>query len=152
MGRVPISKYQVDGKEEVYKGGRLMWPFDENNQQMYQKYAQAYEQGNYSNIDKNQAREHVQQFVQNAPPDVQQRIFQQHFAQLPLDQRAQMATMFPSEYHVDPNNPASMAQGMTRLKQERPDMLQRILDHPILLATSVGVAALIAKHMLEHRQ
>lgn len=129
-----------------------MWPFDQNNLQMYQKYVQAYEQGNYSNIDKNEVKGHVQQFVQNAPPDVQQRVFQQHFAQLAPDQRAQLAQMFPPEYHIDPNNPEAMAQGMTRLKQEHPDVLQRILDHPILLATMVGLAGLIAKHMMEHRQ
>jgi hypothetical protein len=68
------------------------------------------------------------------------------------EQRAQLAQMFPPEYGVDPDNPASMAQGMARLRQERPDVLQRIVNHPVLLATSVGLAALIAKHMLEHRQ
>jgi hypothetical protein len=127
-----------------------MWPFDTNNQQMYQKYAQAYDRGDYSSIDRNEAKGHVQQFVQNAPPDEQRRVFEQHLAQLPPDQRAQLAQMFPPEYHVDPNNPAAMAQSMVRLKQEHPDVLQRILDHPILLATTVALAGLIAKHMLEH--
>jgi len=129
-----------------------MWPFDTNNQHTYQTYVQAYEQGDYSNIDQNQVRGHVRQFVQNAPPDVQERIFQQHFAELSPEQRAQIVQMFPSEYQVDPNNPAAMAQSMTRLKQEHHDVLQRILDHPILLAATVGLAGLIAKHMLEHRQ
>jgi hypothetical protein len=129
-----------------------MWPFDANNQQMYQKYAQVYDQKNYSGIDQNEAKGHVQQFVQNAPPEVQQRVFQQHFAQMSPEQRAQLAQMFPPEYGVDPDNPASMAQGMARLRRERPDVLQRIVNHPVLLATSVGLAALIAKHMLEHRQ
>ena len=129
-----------------------MWPFDANNQQTYQKFAQAFEQGNFSSIDQNEAKGHVQQFVQKAPPEVQQQVFQQHFAQLPPDQRAQLAQMFPPEYHVDPNNPAAMAQAMTRAGQERPDVLQRILDHPILLATTVALAGLIAKHMLEHHQ
>jgi hypothetical protein len=129
-----------------------MWPFDANNQQTYQKYAQAYDSGDYSGIDQNEARGHVRQFVQSAPPDVQQRVFEQHFAQLPPDQRAQLAREFPPEYRVDPNNPASMAQAMTRAGQERPDVFQRILDHPILLATSVGLAAIIAKHMMEHRR
>jgi hypothetical protein len=129
-----------------------MWPFDANNQQMYQKYAQAYDRGDYSNVDQHEAKGHVQQFVRNAPPEAQQRVFEQHFAELPPDQRTQLAQMFPPEYHADPNNPASMAQAMTRVGQERPDVLQRILDHPILLATTVGLAGLIAKHMLEHRR
>ena len=42
-----------------------MWPFDPNKQQMYQQYAQAYNTGDYSNIDQNEAQGQVQQFVQN---------------------------------------------------------------------------------------
>jgi hypothetical protein len=129
-----------------------MWPFDQNNLPMYQQYAQAYQTGNYGNIDPNQARGQLKTFVQNAPPDVQQRVFQQHFAQMPPDQRAQLAQQFPPGYGVNPNDPASMAQSMARLSREHPDMMQRILDHPILLAGTVGLTALIAKHMLEHRQ
>ncbi|GAC1563235.1 MAG: hypothetical protein NVS2B2_28570 [Ktedonobacteraceae bacterium] len=48
-----------------------MWPFDPNNQPMYQQYAQAYTTQNYSGIDHNQALGHMQQFVQNAPPNLQ---------------------------------------------------------------------------------
>ena len=129
-----------------------MWPFDPNKQQMYQQYAQAYNTGDFSNIDPNEAQGQLQQFVQNAPPDVQQQVFQQHFAQMPSDQRAQLAQQFPPEYGVNPNDPASMAQGMARASQERPDVVQGILAHPVLLAGAVGLAALVAKHMLEHRQ
>lgn len=129
-----------------------MWPFEATNQQMYQKYAQAYEQGNLGNIiDQNQAKADVQKFVQNAPPDVQQQVFQENFAKMAPDQRAQLATLFPPEYHVDPNNPTSMAMGMTRMRQEHPDVLHRILDHPIWLGTVVSLVGLIAKHMLQHR-
>ncbi len=129
-----------------------MWPFDPNKQQMYQQYAQAHNTGNYSNIDPNEARGQLQQFVQNAPPDEQRQVFQQHFAQMSPDQRAQIAQQFPPEYGVNPNDPASVAQGMARASQERPDVAQRILAHPVLLAASVGLAALVAKHMLEKRQ
>ncbi len=129
-----------------------MWPFDANNVQMYQKYAQAYNTGNFSNIDPNEARNNLQQFVRNAPPEEQQQVFQQHFAQLSPDQRAQLAQQFPPEYGVNPNDPASMAQGMARASRERPDVAQRILSHPVLLAGSVGLAALVAKHMLDKRQ
>ena len=129
-----------------------MWPFDQNNQQMYQQYAQAYQTGNYSNIDPNQARGQLKAFVQNAPPDVQQRVFQQHFAQMSPDQRAQIAQQLLPGYGVNSNDPNSMAQGIARLSQERPDVLQRIMDHPILVAGAAGLAALVAKHMLENRQ
>lgn len=129
-----------------------MWPFDSNKEQTYQRYAQAYDTGDYSNLDQNEAQDHLQQFVQNAPPQVQQRVFEQHFAQMSPGQRVELAQQFPPEYGVNPNDPRSMAQTMARLSQERPDALQRILNHPVLLAGSVGLAALIAKHMLEHRQ
>jgi hypothetical protein len=129
-----------------------MWPFDTNKEQTYQRYAQAYDTGDYSNLDQNEAQDHLQQFAQNAPPHVQQRVFEQHFAQMSPGQRAELAQQFPPEYGMNPNDPTSMAQVMSRLSQERPDALQRILNHPVLLAGSVGLAALIAKHMLEHRQ
>jgi len=128
-----------------------MWPFDPKKQETYQRYAQAYDSGDYSYIDPNEAQGHLQQFVQNAPPNVQQEVFQQHFSQMSPDQRAQLAQQFPPEYGVDPNDPASMAQGMARASQEKPDVAQRIVAHPVLLAASIGLAALVAKHMLAKR-
>ncbi len=129
-----------------------MWPFDPNKQQMYQNYAQAADTGDYSSIDPNEAQGNVQQFVQNAPPEEQQRVFEQHFSQMPPDQRAQVAQQFPPEYGVDPNDASSMARGMARASQEKPDVAQGILAHPVMLAAGVGLAALIAKHMLDSRQ
>jgi hypothetical protein len=126
-----------------------MWPFDPDKQQMYQQYAQASNTGNYSGIDPHEAQGQLQQFVQNAPPEEQRQVFQQHFAQMPPEQRAQLAQQFPPEYGVNPNDPASMAQGMSRASQERPDVAQRILAHPVMLAGTVGPAALVAKHMLD---
>jgi hypothetical protein len=128
-----------------------MWPFDPNKEQTYQKYAQAHDTRDYRHIDRNEAKNFLQQFVQNALPQVQHRIFEQHLAQMPPDQRAELAQQFPSEYRVNPNDPTSMALAIARLSQERPDLLQRILNHPLLLAGAVGLAALIARHMLEHR-
>ncbi len=129
-----------------------MWPFDPNKLEMYQRYAQAYNTGNYSNLDPNEAQTQLQQFVRNAPPNEQQQVFQQHFAQLSPQQRAQLAQQFPPEYGANPNDPASMAQAMARASRERPDLAQRIVAHPVLLATSVGLAALVAKHMLDKQQ
>jgi hypothetical protein len=129
-----------------------MWPFDPNKQEMYQRYAQAYNTGNYSNIDQNEAREQLQQFVRNAPPNEQQEVFRQHFSQMSPNERAQIAQQLPPEYGANPNDPASLAQAMARASRERPDVAQRILAHPVLLAGSVFLAALVARHMLEKRQ
>ena len=128
-----------------------MWPFDPNKQDMYQRYAQAYDSGDASNIDTNEAQGQLQQFVQNAPPDQQQAIFQEHFSQLSPDERAQLSQQFPPEYGVDPNDSSSLAQGMARASQERPDVAQRILSHPLLIAGAAGLAAIVAKRMLENR-
>ena len=128
-----------------------MWPFNANNQQMYQDYAQAYNTGDYSNIDPDEARRNLQQFVQNAPPEEQRQTFQQHFSEMPPDQRVQIAQQFPPEYGVNPDDPASMAQGISRASREKPDVAQRILAHPVMLAGTAGIAALVAKHMLEKR-
>ena len=129
-----------------------MFPFDPNNQQMYEKYAQANQTGDYSNIDPNEAQGQLQQFTQNAPPEEQQQVFQEHFSRLSPDQRAQLAQQFPPEYGVNPNDPGSMAQGMARASRERPDVLQNIMSHPVMVAGTVGLAALVAKHMLDKRQ
>jgi hypothetical protein len=130
-----------------------MWPFDQNKQQTYQQYAQAYDTGDPDNLDPNTALGHVQQFLQNAPPHVQQGVYQEHFSQMPYEQRMAVAQHFPPEYGVDPNNPAAMAQGFTRLGQEQPEILERLFSHPLLLGSGVMLAGLIAKHMLaKHRR
>ncbi|HEU5227456.1 MAG TPA: hypothetical protein VFU49_06550 [Ktedonobacteraceae bacterium] len=129
-----------------------MWPFDQNNQPMYQQYAQAYETGNYNGFDHHQALGYLQQFMQGAPPDMQQQLFQQHFAQMPYEQRAVLAQQMPPQYSMDPNNPGAMAQSFLRLGQEQPNMLQRVFSHPLLLAGAIGLTGLVAKHMLSHHQ
>lgn len=128
-----------------------MWPFDENNRGTYQQYAQGYDTGNYGGIDPNQASGYIQQFLQGAPADMQQRVYQQHFEQMPYEQRAFIAQQVP-QYGMDPNNPFSMSQGMFRLGQEQPGMVQRLFSHPMLLGGSVALAGLIAKHMLDHHE
>ncbi len=128
-----------------------MWPFDNNNQ-TYQQYGQAYDTGSYNNIDPNEAANNLQQFVQNAPPDLQQQIFQQHFGQMPYDQRMALAQHMPQHYNVDPNNPFSLAQGFMRLGREQPNVLQRIFSHPVLATGMIGLTALVAKHMIDNHE
>ncbi len=128
-----------------------MWPFDQNNQGMYQQYAQAYDNGNYNGFDHNQVMGHIQQFMQSAPPDMQQQVYQQHFAQMPFEQRAFVAQQVP-QYGMNPNDPWSMAQGFMRMGQEQPNMLQRIFSHPVMMGAGVALAGLVAKHMMERHQ
>ncbi len=126
-----------------------MWPFDSENREMYEQYAESYDSGDVSTIDTQEAHKHVRQFVENAPPEHIQRVFHKHFERLGPEERFQIAQHFPPEYGVDPNDSYSMAQGMARLRQERPDLFHRIIAHPVLLAGVTGLAALIAKHMLK---
>jgi hypothetical protein len=129
-----------------------MWPFDQNNNQVYQQYAQAYDTGNYNGFDPFQALGHITQFMQGAPMDMQQRVFQQHFEQMPYEQRVALAQQMPPEYYADPNDTYSLSQNFLRLGQEQPNLLQRIFSHPLLTGAAIGLAALIAKHMLAHHQ
>ena len=134
-----------------------MWPFDQNNQQMYQQYAQAYDTNDYSGINQNQAMEHMQQFMQNAPPDMQQQIYQQHFEQMPYEQRQQFAQQMPPQYGMDPNNPQNMAQGFQMMGQEQPGMLSQLLGQGGGFGNSAaqggigGLVGMVAKHMLSNQ-
>ena len=125
-----------------------MWPFDQNNQQMYQQYAQGYQTGNYSGIDNNQVWGNLLQFMRGAPSDMQQSIYQQHFEQMPFEQRTLLAQQMPQGYYMDPNDTWSMAQTFHRLGQEQPGILQRILGHPLLTGAALGLVGLIARHAL----
>ena len=134
----------------------MMFPFEQNNQQMYQNYAQAANSGDYSQIDPNQAYGHVQQFMQNAPPEMQQQTYQQYFQQMPQDQRQQFAQQMPPQYQqmMNPNNPQQMAQGFHQMAQQQPDMLHQILgpggmlSNPIAKMAVAGLAAVAAKNIL----
>ncbi|BCL82969.1 hypothetical protein ccbrp13_54340 [Ktedonobacteria bacterium brp13] len=130
-----------------------MWPFDRDNAQMYQQYAQSYDTGNYNNFNPGQIINQLSQFIQGAPPDLQQRVYQQHFGQLPYEQREFFARQAPPEYGINPNDPYSLSQGFMRMGQEQPGLLQRILGHPIMLGGAMALTGLVAKHMLnEHRE
>jgi len=142
-----------------------VFPFDQNNQQMYQQYAQANASGDYSGIDPNEAAGHVQQFMQNAPPEMQQHVFQQHFEQMPYEQRQQFAQQMPPQYQqqMDPNNPQMMAQGFQQMGQQQPGMLQSLLGSGgglggmlgggglggmLASGAAAGLAGTIASHLL----
>lgn len=129
-----------------------MWPFDQNNQNAYQQYAQGYDTGNYNGFDQNQAFGHLQQFMQGAPLDMQQQLYQQHFTQMPYEQRAFLAQQVPPQYGMNPNDPFSMSQSFLRMGQEQPQLLQRIFSHPLLLGSALALTGLVAKHMITHHE
>jgi hypothetical protein len=127
-----------------------MWPFNQNNYPVYQQYSQAYDSGNYNGVDPYQAFGHIQQFMSGAPDDMQQQLYMQHFSQMPYEQRVLLAQRMPPQYAMNINDPWSMAQNFWRLGREQPHMVPQVLNHPLLLAAGVGLAGLVAKHVLEH--
>jgi hypothetical protein len=150
-----------------------MYPFDPNQQQMYEQYLQAHRSGDHSQIDPTKAYENVQQFFRNAPPEMQQQVYQQHFEQMPYEQRQQYAQQMPPPYqaYMDPNDPQRMAQGFQQMGQQQPGLLQQILgglggqsaaggmggsgagmggllSNPMAKTALVGLAGVIAGHLL----
>ncbi len=123
-----------------------MYPFDQNNQQQYQQYAQA---GDYSGIDQDQAASHVQQFAQNAPPEMQQQAYSQYFQQMPQDQRQQFVQQLPPEMQgqMDPNDPQVMQQAA----RQNPTILQHVWNNRMGKIAAVGIAGFAAKEILSHR-
>jgi len=130
-----------------------MFPFDQNNQQQYQQYAQASDSGDFSQIDPNQAAGHVQQFAQNAPPEMQQQVYGHYFQQMPQDQRQQFVQQLPPEAQgqMDPSDPQGMAQGLHQLGQQSPNILQQVWNNPLGKVAAVGIAGFAAKELLGRR-
>jgi len=130
-----------------------MYPFDQNNQQQYQQYAQASDSGDYSQVDPNEATNHVQQFAQNAPPEMQQQVYGQAFQQMPRDQREQFVQQLPAEAQgqMDPSDPQGMGQSLHQMGQQDPNLLQKVWNNPMGKIAAVGIAGFAAKEILSHR-
>jgi hypothetical protein len=146
-----------------------MWPFDQNNQQMYQQYANAWDQGTYNQIPEQEARQNYQQFVQNAPPQMVQQVHQQYYEQMPPQQRGGLMQGLmgaltqqgynPQQAGLSNYNPYNMSpQDAARLtsyaQQQNPDILHQILGPGGPLGSTgakvavAGIAALAAKQIL----
>lgn len=130
-----------------------MFPFDQTNQQQYQQYVQAADSGDFSQIDPDQAAGHVQQFAQNAPPEMQQQVYGQAFQQMPQDQREQFVQQLPPEVQgqMDPTDPQGMGQQLHQLGQQNPNVLQQVWNNPLGKVAAVGIAGFAAKELLSHR-
>ncbi|HWG84426.1 MAG TPA: hypothetical protein VNT60_02995 [Deinococcales bacterium] len=141
-----------------------MFPFnldDERQRQAFQRYSQAVDDDRYDDVDDNQAVMHVQDFMRQAPPQMQQQVYQDYFQRAPYEQRQQMQEMLPPQYRqgMDPNDPYSMAQGFGRAAQTHFDPtpespLQQMfgqggaLGSPLAKAAVIGIAGMIGKQLL----
>jgi hypothetical protein len=134
-----------------------MFPFDQNKQQLYQRYAQAAQVRDYSTIDPNEAAGNLRQFAQNAPPDLQQRAYIEAFSQMTPDQLRQFVQQLPPDVQSQLNagDPQTLGQGFAQVTQQRPGLLQEagnVLSHPAAKVVVAGLAAVAAKHIWDQHQ
>lgn len=146
-----------------------MWPFDQNNQQMYQQYANHWDQGTYGQIPEQEARQNYQQFVQNVPPQMVEQAHAQYYQQMPPQQHASLMQglisglvqrgINPGQAGIQNTNPASMSpQDGARLtgyvQQQQPGLLQQVMGPGGPLGSTgarmavAGIVAFAAKQML----
>jgi len=146
-----------------------MWPFDQNNQQMYQQYANAWDQGTYGQIPEQEARQNYSQFVQNAPPQVVEQVHQQYYEQMPPQQRGSLMQGLvgglmqrgynPQQAGIQNTDPYGMStRDAARITgytaQQQPDLLHQIMGPGGPLGSTgaklavAGIAALAAKQLL----
>jgi len=143
-----------------------MWPFDANNQQMYQQYAQAWEQGTYHQLSNQEVQQNYQQFVQKAPPQVVQQVHEQYFQQAPAQQKGGLMQgilsglmqrgVNPQQLGIQNTDPYSMSpQEAGRLigyaQPYLPDMLQQVMANPAAQTAVAGLVSYAAKQMLGNR-
>src|SRR5436305_6129255 len=134
-----------------------MFEFDQDQEQRFQQYAQAADQGDYSQIDHYEAAGTLQQFAQEAPPDLQQRAYAQAFSQMPDDYRQQFVQELPPDVQeqLDPSDPHAMAQGFAQVTKQRPNLLQEagnVLHNAMAKVAVAGLAAVAAEHVWDQHQ
>ena len=143
-----------------------MWPFDQNNQQMYQNYSNAWDQGTYHQLPGQEVQQNYQQFVQNAPPQFVQQVHEQYFQQVPPQQRGGLVQgllsglmqrgVNPQKIGIQNTDPHSMSpQEAARLtsyaQQQQPGLIQSLMGNPATKAAIAGLVAYAAKQMLSNR-
>ena len=146
-----------------------MWPYNQNNQQMYQQYADAWDQGNYTQLPEHEVRQNYRQFIQNAPPQMVEQAHQQYYEQMPPQQRGglfqhllsaltqqginpqQMGIQNTDPYRMSPSEGARMN---SYVQQQNPDFLHQIMGPGGPLGSTgaklavAGIAAFAAKKLL----
>ena len=134
-----------------------MFGFDQDEEQKFQQYAQAADQGDFSQIDHYEAAGSLQKFAQKAPPDLQQRAYAQAFSQMPDDYRQQFVQELPPDVQeqLDPSDPEAMAQGFAQVTKQRPNLLQEagnVRKNPAAKVAVAELAAVAAKHVWDQHQ
>lgn len=146
-----------------------MYPYDQNNQQMYQQYITHADQGTYAQIPEQEAQRNYTQFVQNAPPHMVQQAHEQYYQQMPPQQRAGLmqgmlgglmergaTPQHMGIQNTDPNtmSPQDAARVTGYAQQQQPDFLHQIMGPGGPLGSTgaklavAGIAAFAAKQML----
>jgi hypothetical protein len=142
---------------------------NQNNQQMYQQYANAWDQGTYHQIPHAEAYQQYGQFVQNAPPQMVEQVHQQYYEQMSPQQRGGIVQSIlsgltqrgiqPQQIGVQNTDPYRMSpQDAARVtsyaQQQAPDVLHQVfgpggvLSSPVAQMAVAGLVALAAKHFL----
>lgn len=144
----------------------MLWPFDPNQQQMYQSYANAWDQGTYHQLPEQEVQQNYQQFLQNAPPQVVQQVHEQHFQQVPAEQRGGLLQgllsglmqrgVNPQQIGILNTDPYSMSeQEAARLtsyaQQQQPGLFQQVMGNPATKMAIAGLVSYAAKQMLGNR-
>ncbi len=146
-----------------------MWPFDQQQQPMYQQYANHWDQGSYAQIPEQEAQQNYQLFTQNAPPQMVEQAHTQYYQQMPPEQHAGLMQglvgglmqrgIDPRQAGIQNTDPYSMSpQEGARLtgyvQQQQPDLLHQVmgpggpLGRPSAKLAVAGIAAFAAKQML----
>lgn len=143
-----------------------MWPFDQNQQQMYENYANAWDQGTYRQLPEQEVQQNYQRFVQNAPSPLVQQVHEQYFQQAPAEQRGGLLQgllsglmqrgVSPQQVGIQNTDPYSMTpQEAARLtsyaQQQHPGLFQQVMSNPAAKMAVAGLVAYAAKQMLSNR-
>ncbi len=146
-----------------------MWPFGQQQQPMYQQYANHWDQGSYAQIPEQEAQQNYQLFTQNAPPQMVEQAHTQYYQQMPPEQHAGLMQglvgglmqrgIDPRQAGIQNTDPYSMSpQEGARLtgyvQQQQPDLLHQVMGpggpagRPGAKLAVAGIAAFAAKQML----
>jgi hypothetical protein len=143
-----------------------MWPFDSSQQEMYQNYASAWDQGTYNQLPAGEVQQNYQRFVQNAPAPLVQQVHQQYFQQAPADQRGGLLQgvlsglmqrgVNPQQAGVQNTDPYSMsgqeaANLLTYAGQQHPGIISQVMSNPMAKTAVAGLVSYAAKQMLGNR-
>src|SRR5260370_36177214 len=146
-----------------------MWPFGQQQQPMYQQYANHWDQGSYAQIPEQEAQQNYQLFTQNAPPQMVEQAHTQYYQQMPPEQHAGLMQglvgglmqrgIDPRQAGIQNTDPYSMspqegARLTSYVQQQQPDLLHQVMGPGGPLGSTgaklavAGIAAFAAKQIL----